>query len=1153
MIYKPLAAILWGLIFSSFLLAQPVSYDFLRIGNEQGLSNNQITSIFKDKQGFMWFGTISGLNRFDGYKFKIFRNNPQNANSIIDNSIGNIIENYDGKLWVQTSSGFNLYDPQIETFNRDILSLSHKLSLYHSNISNISNIFKDRQNNMWYAVPSLGLYKYIPSTNKSIHISHLKGDTSSLYSNDISGMGQDDKGNYWIIYDDGVFEKLDEKNNKIIYRNTALRNIYKAQRNKFEVKVDSRNDVWIWLKNYPGGLYYYNPISKLFLHFNQNSGTFKLNNNIVSAVEEDTHGKIWVGTDHGGINIINKKNFSIQYFTNNESPNSLSQNSITSIYKDNGGTMWVGTFKNGISYYHDDITKFKHFSHIASDANSLSFDDINCYAEDDKGNLWIGSNGGGLIYYDRQHETFKQFKNESGNANSLSNNVIVSLLMDKQHHLWIGTYTGGLNCFDGKRFIRYQHDPSKPNSLADDRIMKIFEDSKGNLWIGTLSAGLDRFDRQTGTFYHYTKGGLNSIQSNFVPVITEDKEGNLWLGSLDGIDILDKNLKQIKSFVARSNNSKGLSNFNVTDILNDSRGLMWVATRNGLNLYDKTTRKFRSFTEKDGLPDNTIISMLEDNNGNLWLATLNGISNLVITAQTNKKGYLVSFNNFDQADGLQGKEFNGNSAFKTRTGELIFGGANGFNIFRPEDVKTILNHPKVILTDFLLFNQSVPIGRDTEGRLILDEPISQTSEITLKYQENIFSIEFSALNYFFPEKDQYRYMLEGFDHDWITTDGKNNRITYTNLDPGEYIFKVKAASNDGQWNNPETRLSIKILPPWWRSWWLYFIVLVIVVTLVYSIYFLRLTIYRNQQANLTKLVKQRTHELLQTNELLLDRQTKIEEQSEELKAQTESLKKINDLLLDKQKVIQSQADELQKTNQELSLQMSTKDRLLSIIAHDLRNPFHVVGGFAEVLQRDLNKLPEDKVRRFLALMQSSTMNANNLLENLLQWTRTQTGRISFNPKNLNLHKLVQETIDVMEAEASRKNIGFNINIDPSLNTMADENMLRTILRNLISNAIKFSFENGQISIAAQIINNETEIVVSDNGTGISPENQKCLFHLDTNISTEGTMKEKGTGLGLILCSEFVEKHNGKIWVVSEPEKGSEFRFTLPFSINSTDN
>jgi len=419
--------------------------------------------------------------------------------------------------------------------------------------------------------------------------------------------------------------------------------------------------------------------------------------------------------------------------------------------------------------------------------------------------------------FDPQKNSFTHFRHNPKDNSSLSNDTVTAILEDHAGNLWIGSYFGGLDCYKNGQFIHYRHDEKNPNSLADDRVWEIFEDSKQQLWAGLLGGGLDKFDKQKNIFYHHSPTLPNSIHSNYVAAIIEDKDRQLWIGTDNGIDVLNNSTNTITHYDNYTNANSGLSNNNIITLLEDSRGLIWIGTRDGLNVFNKKNNRFTAFRTEDGLPGNTILNILEDNKNTLWISTANGISNISVVAHTNDTTIRISCINYDELDGLQGTEFNENAALKTSKGEIVFGGARGFNIFHPEQIAIDKSPQHLVLTGLQIFNRSVNTGDSINGRILLPQSISITSSIELKYNENILAIEFAALNFSTPQKIKYGYMLEGFSNEWVYTDGKMRKAIYTNLDPGEYTFHVKATKENGEWSDQELVFNINILPPFWKT------------------------------------------------------------------------------------------------------------------------------------------------------------------------------------------------------------------------------------------------------------------------------------------------------------------------------------------------
>lgn len=1031
-------------------------YQFTRTDITHGLSANQVNTILKDSQGFMWFGTMSGLNRYDGYTFKVFRQDLSDSTSLSDNFITKLSEGPDGLIWITNRNGQNVYNPATGHFERQPQKI---LSQWGINADSINNILKDRQGNCWFVTPK-AVYRYSAAAKKAIQ----------LPVNPVAAMVQDTAGNFWLLHPDGILERMNESSHAITYRTHMPTQPGSSLLQNYEMMADAEGDLWIFSNNDVQGIYHFNP-GKGFTHYDQNSAVLHLNNNIVRGVVQDNQGLIWVGTDHGGINVIDKHRQTIQYLVNNsENAKSLSQNSINALYRDNSGIIWVGTYKRGLCYYHENIVKFPLYQHQLFAVNSLPFDDVNRFAEDAKGNLWIGTNGGGLIYFDRSRNTYTQYLHDPANGNSPGSNVIVSLWIDHTGKLWTGSYFGGLDCYDGNRFIHYKHDPSDPGSLSDNSIWEIFEDSRQQLWIGTLSGGLNLLDRNTGRFQHFSKSIPGTLGSKYVSALLEDKNHNLWIGTYDGLDIRDTN----GHF---THYDSSISNTNIMCLFEDSRGRIWIGTREGLNLYDPHTKKFRVFRREDGLPDNTVLNILEDNDHTLWMSTANGLSNM------NEK---FQFKNYDESDGLQGREFNENAALKTSHGELIFGGGNGFNLFFPHSIAVNYNVPPVVLTDFQIFNRSIVQGELMNGRVLLSQAISHTKEITLKYRENVFSVSFAALNYFHPEKNQYMYMLEGFNHEWLKTDGQQRMATYTNLDPGDYTFKVKASNNDGVWTEQPLELHIRVLPPFWRTPFAFVLYILAILAALWL-----------------------------ARRLILER--------ERLRSR-----------------IEQERQEAQRMHELDSL----KIRFFTNISHEFRTPLSLI---ITPLEKIIKKDPDSGLHQQLQMVQRNARRLLNLVNQLLDFRKMEVQEIKLYPVQGDLVPFVKDLTASFSDLSEKKQIHLDFHSNVStLSMLYDPDKIEKIIFNLLSNAFKFTPEQGNISVDLQLQSQkQVAIMVKDTGIGIPSEQQDRIFERFFQHDVPGSLVNQGSGIGLSITHEFVKLHGGSISVDSAPGMGSCFTVLLP--------
>ena len=1070
---------------TSVTWGQPDQYQFSRIDITNGLSNNQVTSILKDRKGFMWFGSMSGLNRFDGYKSKIFKHNSRDTNSLIDDYIGRVMEGPEGSIWVETRNGLNVFDPYTETFDRNVSRCLGKLSL--PNLT-VNNIIKDSKGDYYFLMGNRALYRYSSKAKSATRVFQAKQGEENIVS-----FAFDSLGDFWLIRSRGRLEKIDSRNMKIVSVITVVGHYFKNDSLNYSLFMDSQDELWIYAPMLPLGVIHYSPLSHSIQHIRNDSDPSRLNNNIVVNVVQDNHGRIWISTDHGGINVLNKKTNSIEYILNDPDDNkSLSQNSITTTYKDNAGIIWVGTFKKGISYYHENILKFPLVRHLASDPNSLTYNDINRFVEDEKGNLWIGTNGGGLIYYNRHTGKFTHFVHKTSDTNSLSNDVIVNMHMDSEKKLWIGTYFGGLDCYDGKKFIHFKHNPFNEGSIIENRIWEIFEDSAKNLWVGTLAGGLDRYDRNKKRFFHYKVGDPNSIHSNYISAIISDKEGNLWIGTAYGIDVLEKNTGKFIHFLNDPQNPQSLSNDNVISLLEDTKGRIWVGTRDGLNAFNKKTKTFTQFRVEQGLPDNTILNILEDDYNSLWVSTPNGLSNISITNKDNS--LTLHCKNYDEKDGLQGRAFNENAALKTRKGELIFGGPNGFNIFHPQNMAPEKNDFPVVLTDFQIFNKSILVGEKLNKRIVLPQSITEAGNIELKYNENVFSIEFAALNFSSSEKTRYAYMLEGFNKEWLFTDGSERKVTYTNLDPGTYFFRVKASNKDGIWNERPANVKLSILPPFWRT------------PLAYILYalFIAAALYIAR-----RITVDRAHMRFQI------------------------------------------AQQKKEAEQVHAIDMM-KIKFFTNVSHEFRTPLSLI---LSPLDKILKHSSDPDLKKQLGLIQRNAKRLLNLVNQLLDFRKMEVQEFK---ANLNMGDIIAFIRDISYSFSDiseKKDIKLSYCSElTSLDAYFDKDKLEKILFNLLSNAFKYTPAFGSVWITVHFLEGkpgnspgEEKLVltVRDTGIGIPPDKHEKIFERFFQHEVPDNMLTQGSGIGLAITKEFVKVLNGTITVESEPEKGSCFTVTLP--------
>ncbi len=792
------------------VLAQPIQFQHLSV--EDGLSHNHITAIVKDERGFMWFGTPAGLSRYDGHEVKVFRHTANRPSSLADNDVLALFSGPHGKLWVKTKLGIHVFDSGQERFVRNGDSVLHALGLPATEILDMR---RNHLGQCWILQRGgvLSCYREKDSTVSEISASNAEGP--------ITGIALDRAGRAWAVNQRGTIRPIGNKAS-LAYQlpDEALVN---PNGTDFRLFMDSKGRPWVYAAELPMGVYWWPDPNGRHTHLATASKGMWMNNQLIFGIAEDPAGNIWIATDHGGINLIDPKTRQVSYLLHDKNDDrTISQNSSMAIHCDREGIMWIGTFKRGVSYHHPHQLLFALYQRQRGQGQSaLPFDDINQLLEDPKGNVWIGTNGGGLVYFDRKAERFTQYRHDPADPQSLGSDVIVKLFLDRDNVLWIGTYHGGLNRFDGKHFTRYTHDPNDPRTISDNSAWEIHEDRQGRFWVGTLRAGLNRFDKKTGRFDRLGVGENGFTASAYISDIAEDNAGRLWFGTASGVEILQPD-GTVRRITYQDDNPAGLGNDHVNAILQDRSQRIWIATRDGLSLYDARTDSFRVFRTSEGLVDNTVMAVVEDHSGAIWVTTARGISAVRETAPGSGQW---RFWNYDHRDGLQGDGFNEDAACVLATGELLFAGPSGFNVVDPAHIQSSPTSPVApVLTDFQLFNRSVDpaewLGRE---------------RIALSHDEQVVGFVVASLYFRNQDRAHFRYQLDGFDPGWMTMDRRTRTASFTNLDPGDYRFRVMVSEDGEHWSEPFTLAALTVSPPFWKTGWAYTAYLIGFVAVILSI------------------------------------------------------------------------------------------------------------------------------------------------------------------------------------------------------------------------------------------------------------------------------------------------------------------------------
>ncbi len=1058
--------------------SQPFTFSSYSIND--GLSQSVVNCIFQDSKGFIWIGTQNGLNRFDGEKFDIFSYNPVETNSISNNWIFAISEDNDKNLWIGTKGGLNKFLVRENKFERIRYSTNytHDITRYC-----YDNICLSDGKILINTPPLISIYD--PKEKNFSHYQNKLEYDSAVKDVQIPVL-EDNDGKIWIGSTKGLtsfslktkeftyYSFVDK--NQIILENVNISAIFK----------DKNGQLWAGTTN---GLFRYNSISNLFERYElpvAGSENLAFESACIRTILEDKNKQLIVGTEGHGIFVIpanSEQNISIQNYTSENSL--LGHNIVQSLLIDQSENLWIGTLQ-GISKTDLKRNKFK----VYRKSNSPNSVDLlgNVVAslyKDKNGILWIGNWGQGLNLFNRKSNKVEHFSSEQTGNHHIPNDFIHAIFKDSADVIWLGTRDGIL-IFDKAqhRFTRwneYFNNPKLP-TFYNVRIYMIIQDRYSNYWIATQN-GLYKINLINSTVEIFQKelDEKHQLSANLVYCILEDSEGLIWIATVGGLDVYNPSTKEIKHFRIEE---IGLSEDLIISLCEDALGQIWIGTSAYVNKYNKKDSSFTYYAQEHGLPNNNIFEIIKDHNNDLWFATGKGLCRFDETQN--------SFQTFTLEDGLQSLEFNLRAAYVCDDGEILIGGMNGFNAFYPDSIQKNPFLPNLVFTAF----------QKTKGTTSENITIEASDEIVLKFSVTSFTVEFAALEFTNPQKNNYAYQMEGLSEEW-TNIGNRKFVPFSGLPPGDYTFSVKGSNNDNVWNNEAICLKIEILPPWWRSNYAYLAYLVFIVLAIVA--FIRI---RERKLKYDKKILEKK---------VLERTIQIEEQNS---------------------IITSKNLELEELNH-------TKDKLFSIIGHDLGNQFNIILGFLDVLVSDFKKLDSAKVEYHLKNISNSSKQANTLLENLLTWAKMQTNSIQFMPEAFDLKSQIEQSVKLWEGAASKKKIDIKIVNGEKVNIIADKNMFSTILRNLLANAVKFTNENGKISIAYQAQKNFCEITIKDNGVGIPKENIHKIFRIDRKHSTLGTNGEKGTGLGLMLCKEFVEKHKGKIQVESEPKKGSKFSFTLP--------
>ncbi|WP_343328680.1 hybrid sensor histidine kinase/response regulator transcription factor [Polaribacter staleyi] len=1084
-----LTILLYFLVIKTF--AQKSIY-FEAITTSKGLSQSDVNAIHQDEDGFMWFGTHDGLNRYDGHSFKVYKPNLDDISTISSNLIYKIEDDQDGNLWIGTTGGGLIYfDRTLEKFT----TYKHNKEVINSlNGNNISCLYRDKKNRLWVGTNKGINMLDLKATNNKVVFKHIKiYDEPPVPSNinllSVDTVYEDSIGQIWFGGYNGIYklsigfngdEYFKNINKEIELPNAVVRDITEKDGRLLLATSD--------------GLFYKTKNTEKIIVKKILDGSF---NNLI--VDKNI---IWAGTTNGLWEIrYNSSKDEIKkikkYVYDPRQPNSISKDIITDLYKDKSGIIWAGTNGGGVNKFDPNRKEFIHVQKTQNE-KSLSYDKIRSFYEDSNQNLWVGTEGGGLNKRLKNYNSYNKFQ-ELKNVYAIEEVKI----KDKTYLLIGGS--GDPNFFQ----LDISNPKSKVTSIKPysefrNSIFSLLQDSRNYLWIGTYNGGLYRWKLDAEGNFYQKDCFLNntedpqSLSGNIIRNVFEDSNGNIWVATSNGLSILSKEevgkeYPKFKILKKGVDKKLSLSHNYILSIYEDHNKDIWIGTfGGGLNKIVRTATNtyevVKVYSEKDGLPNNVIKGILEDDNGNLWLSSNKGITSFNPEKET--------FRNYDINDGLQDNEFQELAYLKRKNGDFLFGGVKGFNVFKPKKLKENNYFPETVITKISISNKEVVVGKAYDDKVLLSKAVNKTKEINFKHSQNNISFEFASLHFAAPEKNKFKYRLEGFDSDWQNTTSSKRFAAYTNLAPGNYRFNVKSSNNDGLWNNDYTSIALHIETPFWLTWWACTVYGVLILSFLLSI-----ISYFNLKSKQKAAVQ-----------------------------------------------IQKEVEEVNK----LKLQFFTN------ISHEFKTPITLIlNPVEELLESDINN--EAFLKSKLNIVKRNADSLLRLVHQLMEFRRIEVGETKLGATKSNIINFVREIVFSFKAIANKKDVTVSFECEVyQVDIWFDWDKLEKILNNLIFNAIKFTPEGGEVKIiiskpsknkihieSRDIKTEYLQIEVKDNGVGISKDELPYVFQRFYQVNQVKKDENKGSGIGLAIVKDLVDLHHGTIEVFSEEFNGTNFILKFP--------
>ena len=1075
---------------------QVLAPDFHYIGNRQGLSNGQVNCIMKDSRGFVWFGTASGLNRFDGVRFKKFYSRPGNAQSLVNDVVNSLYEDGSGRIWVGTMTGYCLYDPRTELFDQHPEKWMRQVGMNGSP----SFVFVDSRKNLYVVVSGEGLYFYNEKMPKARLIA-FGGGRNEIPRGVVTSIDEIDK-TVVMAYNDGTLVRVDGDNQSVKWVNRYLPEHGLPSDVEYSVHADHMHNYWI-AGDGVSMVYsaqdqkWYSTVGEWL---NARGIAYQKENILVKDVVEDGKGRIWIATDHAGLLEVDVNGMVFRQYKNAKNDeSSLPDNTLQSLFLDDNGALWIGTYKNGAAYYNENGVRFP----------LIGVGDVCTIAEDRLGNYWIGTNDKGIICYDPLTGTMHSF---DSSVSRLGSNIVVSSLCASDGSLWFGTYSGGMAHYQGGSWTVF----STKNGLCNNNVWSLAEDKNGNIIVGTLGGGLQILNTKTGEFsasYTVESAGL---QSDYIASLFVCKDGDLLVGHSQNFSVLKGGAKArsgaAPAEVVNYNTTRSGAPFSspaVNHIMQDSRGLIWTATSSGVNVYDPVTDQLSILGEDNGLVGSSACSVIEDTRHDVWVVSDFGLSRVTVSQENGSWQLYVM--NYNEVDGLQERQFNYRSVMLARNGDVLIGGQDGINIVPFNHDSGSQKAAKAVFSGIILFDHPLSVGEKYNGKVVLKDAINESRQLELEYSENTFTIQLAVNDVAYPSRHQFRYRLLELSEHWMLTNIDRSEVTFTNLSPGRYRLQVQVLDRYGSPFDEVSELQITIHPPFYASAWAVILYVLLGGMLLFGAFWW----YDHRQ----KLKLQREREMLERERERLE--------MEQLRKNAEKEREID----------------------EMKMQFYTN------ASHELRTPLTlIISPLSQMVKRE----EDEKKRGMLEMIHRNASHllaqVNQLLdfrkidENMERLNLVTGDMVDFVRTICNAFRLVQD-----------KNIelSFSSSVEHQLMSF-DDDKIRKVMNNLLSNAYKYTKEGGHVDVKISVdegANGQEAMLrmqVSDTGIGVSDDEKLHIFDRFYRIRRQegGSQDVNGglygsSGVGLSLVKDFVELHDGTITVSDGEECGTVFCVSIP--------